>query len=90
MERLLGDWHDRQPARRGATNRWHLLRLRVRASLTRVLILLAAGLLIVLVGFSRMYLGAHYLSDVLGAIAEGLAWLSLCLTVVYTMWERSR
>ncbi len=42
MERLLGDWHDRQPARRAATNRWHLLRLRVRASLTRVLILLAS------------------------------------------------
>jgi undecaprenyl-diphosphatase len=53
----------------------------------RVLILLVAGSLIVLVGFSRMYLGAHYLSDVLGAMAEGLAWLSLCLTVVYHVWQ---
>lgn len=54
----------------------------------RVLILLAAGLLILLVGSSRMYLGAHYLSDVLGAMAEGLAWLSLCLTVIYTIWHQ--
>ncbi len=56
---------------------------------TRVLVALSASLLIALVGFSRMYLGAHYLSDVLGALAEGLAWLSLCLTLVYSAW-RSR
>jgi membrane-associated phospholipid phosphatase len=49
----------------------------------RGLIALSALLLITLVGFSRMYLGAHYFSDVLGAMAEGLAWLSFCLIGLY-------
>jgi undecaprenyl-diphosphatase len=50
----------------------------------RWLIVMAAAVLIAFVGFSRMYLGAHYLSDVLAAMAEGLAWLSLCVTVVHS------
>ncbi|MCU1268481.1 MAG: hypothetical protein JWM21_4799 [Acidobacteria bacterium] len=55
----------------------------------RVLTIVVAILLIALVGFSRIYLGAHYLSDVLGAIAEGAAWLALCLTAMDT-WRRGR
>ncbi len=33
---------------------------------------------VALVCFSRLYLGLHYLSDVLGGIAEGVAWLAIC------------
>ncbi len=46
---------------------------------------IGAILLVLLVAFSRLYLGAHYLSDVLGGVAAGAAWLMLCLIAVSTL-----
>jgi undecaprenyl-diphosphatase len=43
-------------------------------------VVLAALAMVVLVAMTRLYLGVHYLSDVLAAFAEGVAWLALCLT----------
>ena len=44
--------------------------------------------MISLVALSRVYLGVHFLSDVLAAFAEALAWLALCLTAVDFQWRR--
>jgi membrane-associated phospholipid phosphatase len=41
-----------------------------------------AVLMVLLTALSRVYLGAHYVSDVLAAAAEGLAWLALCFLVL--------
>jgi membrane-associated phospholipid phosphatase len=49
----------------------------------------AAIALIVLVGFSRLYLGVHYLSDVMAGTSFGLAWASLCLIAYTLSGERS-
>ena len=46
-----------------------------------------AIMLVALVALTRLYLGAHYLSDVLAAFAEGVAWLALCLTGMNTYWQ---
>ena len=54
----------------------------------RILSVAMALILIMLVAFSRIYLGAHYLSDVLGAMAEGFAWVALSLTALYYFWKR--
>jgi membrane-associated phospholipid phosphatase len=60
---------------------------RTRSVAWRSAALIGAGLAIVLVAFSRMYLGVHYLSDVAAAFAEGVAWLSLCLAALAAFWR---
>ncbi len=47
----------------------------------RVLVFSAAIFVIILVGFSRIALGAHYLTDVLGGMFLGTSWLTICLLV---------
>ncbi|HSS17708.1 MAG TPA: phosphatase PAP2 family protein [Candidatus Dormibacteraeota bacterium] len=42
-----------------------------------------------LIGLTRIYLGAHYLTDVIGALAAGLFWLVFCWTAFETLhWRR--
>ncbi len=45
----------------------------------RALTACSAVLVVSLVGFSRIALGAHYLTDVLAAMVFGVLWLMLCL-----------
>ena len=56
----------------------------------RVLAFSCAMLIVALIGATRIYLGAHFFTDVLGAIAAGLAWLAFCWTAVETLrkWRK--
>jgi membrane-associated phospholipid phosphatase len=49
----------------------------------RALISTSAVALVALVALSRLYLGVHYLSDVVAGIAEGIAWLALIFGVIH-------
>jgi membrane-associated phospholipid phosphatase len=66
----------------------YCLALRWRTRRRRLALLVGCGSLVLLIGFTRVYLGVHYLSDVLGGYALALAWLGMC---VYTIeWARVR
>ncbi len=40
----------------------------------------ATAILVLSVGLSRLYLGVHYFSDVVGGYAAGVVWLSACIS----------
>jgi membrane-associated phospholipid phosphatase len=59
--------------------RWHLP------------VLLAAVLLALSVGVSRIFLRVHYVSDVAAGFASGTAWLAACITLVeLSRWRQHR
>jgi membrane-associated phospholipid phosphatase len=61
---------------------------RMKNASARVLAVFGCVLMVVLVSFSRVYLGVHYLSDVLGAVSLSSAWLVLCLVAVRAIAKR--
>jgi undecaprenyl-diphosphatase len=61
-----------------------LVTLWTRRSASKVGIVLFTVLLVLGIGFSRLYLGVHYLSDVLGGFAVGSVWLAACIVFTET------
>jgi undecaprenyl-diphosphatase len=62
---------------------WH----EVREWALKVNITFFVIILMMLIGFSRLYLGVHYLSDVVGGFSVGLIWLGIGIGV-QKMWLR--
>jgi len=62
---------------------------RCRTVRQQVLLVTITGATVLLVGLSRIYLGAHYPSDVAAGYAAGASWLLLCVLAV-SLWRASR
>ncbi|WP_370874514.1 phosphatase PAP2 family protein [Pseudarthrobacter defluvii] len=58
----------------------YLIILRLHSNRARILTAAAAALFAVAIGLSRVFLGHHWLTDVLAAWALGAAWLAIVIT----------
>jgi membrane-associated phospholipid phosphatase len=76
----------------GATLFYGFLALAVARSIRdwrwRATPFIIAALIVCVIGLTRIYLGAHYLTDVLAAIAAGIVWLAFSWTAVETFRRR--
>jgi membrane-associated phospholipid phosphatase len=58
----------------------YMLLLALKRQSQRVLVIAGFVTIVIAIGFGRIYIGAHYFSDVLAGYAVGVAWLRACVT----------
>ncbi len=67
----------------------YLLFLALHGRWKRSALVIVALVVVLAIGFSRIYLGAHYASDVVGGFAIGGAWLAACISGIETARRRA-
>ncbi|MFZ3062739.1 MAG: phosphatase PAP2 family protein [Actinomycetota bacterium] len=65
-----------------------ILYTRARSKVSRILVVSSTAALVLLIGFSRLYLGVHWPSDVLGGYIVGLLWLFLSIRALHLVERR--
>ncbi|HEV7365944.1 MAG TPA: bifunctional DedA family/phosphatase PAP2 family protein [Gemmatimonadales bacterium] len=58
----------------------YLLVLHLRSRSARLAVAAGAILLVLAIGFTRLFLGVHYFSDVMAGYAAGTVWLAVCVS----------
>jgi membrane-associated phospholipid phosphatase len=68
----------------------YLLAPRMRSTLGKVFVVVVAILIMLFIGFTRVFTAAHYLTDVLAGYAIGIAWSGAAFTLVEVYFQKRR
>jgi membrane-associated phospholipid phosphatase len=68
----------------------YLLAPNISSGFWKVIVVATAIFLIVFVGFTRVFTGGHYLTDVLAGYAVGLAWSGVVYTLIEIYYPKRR
>ncbi len=66
----------------------YLIVPKIKSYLGKVLVIIGALLMMLYIGLSRLYIGDHYLTDVIAGYAVGIAWSGLVFTLVEWIFRR--
>lgn len=67
----------------------YLLVPKMPSAFWKAVVIVVSLLIMFMIGFSRVFVGDHYLSDVLAGYALGLAWAGLAYTLVELIFKKS-
>ena len=68
----------------------YLVAPRMPSVLWKMVVAVLALLIIVFVGFSRIFTGGHFLTDILAGYAVGIAWSGLAYTLIELYYQKRR
>jgi membrane-associated phospholipid phosphatase len=68
----------------------YLLAPKMPSLFWKAVVISAAVLIIAFVGFSRIFMGGHYLTDILAGYAVGIAWFGLAYTLIEMFFQERR
>jgi len=63
---------------------------KIASAFWKVIVIAAAVLIMAFVGFSRIFTGGHYLTDILAGYAVGIAWSGIAYTLIEVLFQKIR
>jgi undecaprenyl-diphosphatase len=66
----------------------YLFAPKIKSRFGKVLAVIMAILVVIFIGFSRLYIGDHYLTDLIAGYALGIAWFGLTVTLIELLFQR--
>jgi len=63
---------------------------KISSSFWKSIVIIIAVLMMLYIGYSRFFMGAHYLTDIVAGLAAGVAWTSLVIMSIELLYKNKR